>query len=115
MNLNLRQVTLIMSLVLALVASALAEEPKKVDNEVDWRTFCGKASQLAEETMLARQAGVSIQKMMDACQKDDLFESFVIRAYDTPRFSTAKHQKQAADDFRDRVYVECAREFQSKK
>lgn len=76
---------------------------------------CESLSDLSGSIMKARQAGVSMQKAM-AIANDGNKEALnnytrlqVIKAYDSPRFTTDDYQMRAISDFSDEAYLECVK------
>jgi len=84
----------------------------------DWRKTCDSYGELAESIMSGRQSGTSMAKMMKVIgdnEGSDLFEKLIIAAYDSPRYSTEGMQKRSIEEFRDEVYLECAKAMRAKK
>lgn len=76
--------------------------------------LCGTLGTHAEAIMEARQAGVSMQKMIEAsgsipgpAAAKEFTRSLVIKAFEHPRFSTESYKRRAIENFRDTVYLEC--------
>lgn len=71
---------------------------------------CGPLADNAALIMKARQAGKDMAKVLEAVgdaggvQKE---RDLVIRAYESPRFSTEKNKTRAIDDFRNDIYLAC--------
>jgi hypothetical protein len=110
-------------------SSSLTKNPDSIAHEVIWaeqvktseqinqkeleeRKRCDLIGQIAEAVMERRQEGVSMSKMMGVPYKagDALVESLVIAAYDSPRFHTKEMQERSVQEFRDRAYLQCAKE-----
>lgn len=77
---------------------------------------CKQIAELAAEMMDARQSGVPMYKQIEVINNEpglsdltQLLERIIVDAYDSPRYSTQSHKKQAIDDFRNDVYLECFR------
>jgi len=84
----------------------------------DWRKTCDSYGGLAETIMSGRQSGTSMAKMMKVLNNDEgseLFEKLIIAAYDRPRYSTEQMQKRSIEEFRDKMYLECAKAMRAKK
>jgi|GEM_PF-2347695 len=86
--------------------------------ESDWRIICQVNSELAEVIMKNRQQGMSMAKVMeiaDMSSQDKMLsafvESYIIKAYDSPRYSTGEMQIRAIENFRDERYLECVKIF----
>jgi hypothetical protein len=67
----------------------------------------------AEQTMMARQNGVPIQKILDAAATADAvpmrkgLRALAIQAWDQPRYVTKEMQDRAISEFRDQTQVSC--------
>lgn len=84
----------------------------------DWRELCGSFGELAEVVMSARQSGVPMAILINSVADNayrDVFEKMVIAAYNMPRYSTEGMQKRSVEDFRDKVYLGCAKSMMKNK
>jgi len=74
---------------------------------------CAGIANAAETVMTNRQLGIAMQKMIKVVNKEDNkiirneMLDMVIRAYETPRYSTKKMKNEAISDFRDMYYLHC--------
>jgi len=89
--------TLALSALLALTAPAQAAE-------ID----CELLTKAARVTMQARQAGVPMEKMMDAA-KTDIHRTMILESYDQPKYRTEPMQKEATNEFAAEFMGECYR------
>ena len=75
--------------------------------------ICPDSGKSAYLIMKARQRGVDMSRMMEIASSsgiaelDALNKSLTIDAYKVPRYSTPENQQKAAEDFRDRLLLEC--------
>ena len=101
---------LVITLILVLIATpAIAEERT-------WQESCQTTANLAEIVMTRRQEGVSIVEMVTivkdmpiGSKERELTESILINAYGQPKFSTEEYIEEAITDFKNEVYLECAK------
>ena len=79
----------------------------------DWRNLCSHLGGFAEESMKARQRGLSMEEAMqiDDFEAKKLLEEIVIAAYEEPRFATESLQQRTIEKFRDEIYLECVKSF----
>ena len=87
----------------------MAGTPASAEN---WRTACASLGRFAHATMEARQSGTSMSAVIDAMarkQKSDFAEKVVIAAYESPRYVDKELQLKMAEEFRDRMYLECVK------
>lgn len=75
----------------------------------NWVSKCTEMSSLAETIMSGRQSGVSMAQMMETVGDIEIGQRMIIAAYDVPRYRTEKHIQNAIKDFRDELYLECAK------
>lgn len=98
-------VRLILAVILSLPVSVYAG---------DYIQTCAKLGGVAEKTMIKRQEGFPMQKLMEVVAVGDLremMESLIIAAYDSPRYATAGMQQKAVEDFRNDVYLQCVKKY----
>jgi hypothetical protein len=76
------------------------DDPKKHE-------YCKELSRLAAKIMEARQAGVSVSKVMEITVPEN--HQMVVVAYESPRFNTASLQRRAIEDFENEAYLVCFR------
>ena len=82
----------------------------------DWQEICQGWGTLAEAVMDGRQAGVSMQDMIDAViteDTDSLILDLVIEAYESPRYSVPENQRREIQDFKNKWYLGCVKVFQA--
>lgn len=77
--------------------------------ENDWRSTCGVLAELGKKIMQARQAGISMEKIIKVFNGGDFGEKITIKAYNIPRYNTHNVQEKSIGDFRDEMYLECAK------
>jgi hypothetical protein len=84
--------------------------------EEDKTSGCTAISGLAETMMTNRQKGVAMSKMMELIKEigkgskiTNSIESYVVRAYEQPRYSSPEMQKRSIEEFRDEVHLECVK------
>lgn len=77
--------------------------------EADWRTMCSSASKFAETVMVERQNGRSMAELIEAAEGNDLLETIIISAYEEPRYGVENNKQQSVEDFRNKVYLQCAK------
>ncbi len=75
-------------------------------------SVCRKFAKIANSAMSARQAGVSIIKMMDILPKKDsalkdLTESIILNAYSISRVSSEKAKTFAITEYESMIYKSC--------
>lgn len=68
---------------------------------------CVTISRLAEKIMENRQAGIAMTDMMKIADSNELIRQMIIAAYEEPRFSSDKHQRNAVMDFRNQIELVC--------
>lgn len=86
-----------------------AEDKQITHVENDWRSTCGALAELGKKIMQARQAGISIEKIIEIFNDGDFGEALTIKAYNNPRYNTDNLQEKIISDFRDETYLECAK------
>jgi hypothetical protein len=67
---------------------------------------CKSYHELATSLMDARQSGVSLVKAMSITDRKFL-QDLTIKAYKQPRYRVEENKKRAAEDFANRIYLEC--------
>ena len=97
------------TLIAATLAGATIPAVAEDDN------ICGTLAYIAESTMMARQNGMSLARLLEI-RKDSysdtpavkkmVFDQTII-AYKQPRYQTKANQQRAIDDFRDMNHVQC--------
>jgi hypothetical protein len=70
---------------------------------------CEVIGQLAYTSMDARQAGVSLTKLLSLPSSTALGKSILIEAYESPRFHTEEMQERAKVDFRNKWELACVK------
>lgn len=100
---------------IVILFSLIVVTPVKADS---WRELCSSYSDLSEKIMTNRQSGVAMSKMMSTVdgQKDAMskvIEEIIIEAYEKPRYSTERMQKRTIEDFRNSIYLTCAKEMRT--
>ena len=98
------------NIVAAAVISLAATTAKPPENS--GADICTALGVLAQQAMLARQAGVPMSTLLGMVRSEpagfaEVARSIVIAAYETPRFSTPTVQRRAAEDHRDWAEREC--------
>lgn len=80
---------------------------------VTWSEVCTNWSELAETIMIKRQAGISMSDVMNVAIKnnDTMLESIIIEAYDDPRYITKDMQERIIEDFKNKIYLRCAKAY----
>ncbi|QVL49072.1 MAG: hypothetical protein KFB96_00580 [Thiocapsa sp.] len=80
----------------------------------DWRTKCQNIANLAETIMRGRQVGLPMAKLIELSEGNAIAESFVISAYDLPRYLSESMRQRSTDDFRDQAYLACSKVYRPK-
>jgi len=66
---------------------------------------------VANSIMKARQAGISVRKVLAGVKADDaegkMLKMIIIDAYKTSHYSTKKYQEQAVIEFEDKWFLSC--------
>ena len=81
--------------------------PETSDEETD---FCKALGDLAETIMTARQEGASLSDMMGRIKDSeiaDIQRKIILAAYEEPRWATEETKKEAIEDFRNEIELEC--------
>lgn len=91
----------------ALTTSAFAAEPapKSLMTET-----CSSIAGAARATMLARQVGVPLRKVMEVTVNPSTVQ-MATEAYGTPAYSTQKNQDKAIQEFEDKWYLRCIKTY----
>ena len=77
--------------------------------------LCASVSELAKTTMQGRQGGAPMNKLMETAKGNKLIEELIILAYDSPRYGTESMRAKSIENFRDKAYLECIKEFRKNK
>ena len=106
--------TLIVALMMVVPVSVAAEESKDLGPEM-----CAALGQMSESIMLSRQVGVPLSQMIEITSNEGEDEELqktirkiVLAAYDEPRYNSVDYQQQAAQEFNNKVVLECLRSFE---
>jgi len=80
--------------------------------------MCDLISMMAKSTMSARQGNVALKDQLQAIGQSGLdgelkkvIEDIAIDAYEQPRYSTERMQKEAVGDFHNKWYLACVKAF----
>lgn len=68
---------------------------------------CQSISEMAEQVMKNRQAGVPLARMADLLKDNNLYMAMVEEAYRSIRYSTARVQQRAVTEMGNRWYLAC--------
>lgn len=95
------------ALLLACLPLLTCEKAVASDN-----ALCESMSNLAGAIMEGRQAGRDMAEMMKAGSSNDpaivkLRESFIVAAFEEPRYSSEEYQQKATADFKNSVFLQC--------
>lgn len=90
---------LLVAALILTAAPALASEP--------WQENCEAVGDLAHIIMKNRQQGEPLPKMMEIAAGEPVSEKMVAEAYDQPKYNGEEYKTEAADEFRDRWYLDC--------
>ncbi len=104
-----------MKKILAVLITTLISMPVQAE---DWKSICGSYAQLAVTIMDGRQSGVPMSALMSALADPSIkeqAENIIISAYEVPRYRTKEMHKRAGEEFRDEVYLDCAKGFRTKR
>jgi hypothetical protein len=73
--------------------------------------LCDSLSTIAGTIMTGRQNGQTMQAQMNLVEPTGMnyVEGLVVRAYSEPRYETDSVKKNAINDFKDQVYLECTK------
>lgn len=86
-------------------------------NAETWQEICKLNAEVSAAIMKGRQNGVEMSKMIeliaDSDNKDGA-EAIVIMAYDTPRYRTDEMITRSIEDFRNEIYLACAKAHRQK-
>lgn len=74
--------------------------------------FCTQLSEQAKNIMEYRQAGMSITALYEKIKNTEphvkkILDSFILDAYDSPKFSTKENQVEAVNEFQNKWYLIC--------
>lgn len=73
--------------------------------------YCNSVAYMAEAIMEARQNNIDITQMVSIAQTDsdvaELAMALIQDAYDTPRYSVERNQKNAIRDFKNDTFMTC--------
>lgn len=98
----LMSITLMTGAIAMLFSPAIAGEKKQTPAE-----FCRGLESMAETIMSARQAGVAMSKVMEIVKDDEVYQGFVMDAYDISRYSTEEYRRRSIEDFKNAKYLVC--------
>lgn len=86
-------------------------------NAETWQEICKLNAEVSATIMKGRQNGVEMSKMIeliaDSNNKEGA-EAVVIAAYDTPRYRTDEMITRSIEDFRNEIYLACAKAHKQK-
>lgn len=74
-----------------------------------WQSKCKSVESLSKVIMENRQNGVPMSKQMGIAEDSKMIQKIVIEAYDTPKYSTKKHQNRTINEFSNKWYSGCAK------
>ena len=83
------------------------------DAAMTWEQKCEAVAGIAKNVMIKYQNRVPLEKSLHAYDNigipefRDILRRIVLEAYDGPRYSTPKHQQNAAQDYADRTLLSC--------
>lgn len=83
----------------------------------DWKETCSSVGELARTIMEKRQAGVSMETLMNAVsmkENNGLVEELVISAYEKSQYNGADYKRKAIAEFRDDAYLQCVKSMRKK-
>lgn len=98
----MKKIALILTLVLS--TSALAAEPAPMSE------LCPKIAELSRSVMTARQAGVSMRKVMDVATSPFTVD-IITEAYGHPAYTTPEYKEKTIQDFEDQWYLKCIKSY----
>ncbi len=81
--------------------------PETSNDETD---FCKALGDYAETIMTNRQEGVSLSSTIGLVKDSDIAEiqrKIILAAYEEPRWATEETKKEAIEDFRNDIELEC--------
>ena len=73
--------------------------------------LCSNLSETAGTIMQKRQEGVAMVRIMDLMGDSATLQSMVVEAYEVRRHPAPMWQKREINDFRDKWYMACYKEF----
>ena len=100
--------TMILPLVVALGASQVMAEEEMTHDEA-----CGIYHETALTVMKSHQLGVPLMKVMELfgnapnADAQEFINNIILAAYEKPTISTEEYKQKAANEFANRVAVEC--------
>ena len=100
-------------LLVAFMASCAASPARAQSIPYIAMESCEQVGSLAEFVMELRQEGVPMKDQWERATKlgDPVFEEWMkkvlVIAYDGPKYTSKRYQKQAASEFGSRAFVEC--------
>jgi hypothetical protein len=79
--------------------------------------ICANLSTMATSIMEARQMGLPINTLLQAVETGaegdatmlEISTTLVLEAYETPKYSTEPMKEEAATEFGNKMYIECAK------
>jgi len=89
--------TVLTTLAMFLATPVVSEEGEHI---------CETLGDVAYKVMELRQGGVPMSTVMQISDSE-LVQAIVVDAYDQPRFSTDSYKREATNDFRNDVEVQC--------
>lgn len=95
-----------------LIASGL-QEVKAETEAADKPTphdICKANSSIAYTIMESRQKGAPMHSLMEISD-NEVFQMYVMSAFEYPKFSTYDYKVRATNNFRDQAYLECMKEL----
>jgi len=75
---------------------------------------CEKIGELAGGIMTLRQLNTKMSKVINKLGPESPFVSIVIKAYETPLYSTEKYKKREIMKFENMYYIECLKHERNK-
>lgn len=75
---------------------------------------CEDAAEIAAVVMKARQAGVSMGRLLEMTESK-LAEELVYQAYDVHRFDSDEYQQKAISNFREKWEIACLKNERARK
>jgi len=90
-----------------LLIAALILIPISAHCAEDWQENCEVVGDLAYAIMHARQQGAPLPAIMEVAADDELSRKMVADAYDLPKYTLDESKAEAADEFRDKWYLDC--------
>ncbi|WP_321528304.1 hypothetical protein [Sedimenticola selenatireducens] len=94
-----------------IIAAILYFTAANAEEKTDWRGNCKKLGGMAEQIMQFRQDGAAIDALIDVAEGSKLMEGLVFAAFDQTRYHTKKMQTRAVREFKNDVYLDCAKMY----